>query len=91
MARFDRSAIERFRRAVQDRLWAADEKWAADRGLDSYRSPSGWSVVIRDPRFDLRQECRECTGTGHDRITGEECTECEDGVVTLDPPEEDER
>jgi hypothetical protein len=85
-----RERLARLRAALQDRLWADHEKWTADRGYQSWRSPSGWTAYGRDPRFDLRQECRSCDGTGRDRITGAECPACDDGVVTLDPPEDGE-
>ena len=81
----------RLRAALHDYIARDDEKWAADRGFDSRRSASGWTVTIRDPRFDLRRACAACGGTGRHRITAAECPECEDGVVTLDPPEDGER
>ena len=40
-----------------ERLWAADDKWAASRGYESGRV-TGWSVGTRDPRFDYRRECQ---------------------------------
>jgi hypothetical protein len=78
-------------RAWQDRMWRADEEWAAECRYTVQRSPSNWSITVRDPRFDLRQECWECDGTGRHRITGSECENCAGiGVVTLDPPDEEE-
>jgi hypothetical protein len=86
-----RQRITRLRVALQDCLWRADEKWAADHGWTSQRSASGWSIRVRDPRFDLRQECWECGGTGHHRITGAECDTCDGtGVVTLADDEPDD-
>lgn len=81
--------LVRLRATLQDRLWDDHEKWTADRGYQSRRSPSGWAVYGRDPRFDLRQECLDCGGTGRDRISGA-CPECDDGVVTFDLPEDGE-
>ena len=79
-----RARLAGLRSALQDRLWSADEKWAAERGWTARRSASGWSIQVRDPRFDLRQECWECGGTGFHRITGAECEVCDGtGVVTL--------
>lgn len=75
---------------LQDRLWAHDEKWAAERGYTVCRSPRGWSIAIRDPRFDRRHACIGCAGTGHHRIAVGECSECGGtGVVT--EPEAGER
>jgi hypothetical protein len=86
-----RRRLARLRRTLQDRLWAADERWADDRGYDSWRSASGWTVHVRDPRFDLRHGCVDCDGTGRDRITGGDCPCCEGtGVVTDIPPEDGE-
>ena len=68
-----RRRLARLLADIQDRLWRADEKWAAERGLETWRSPNGWSVSVRDPRFDLRHVCGECDGTGRHRITGAEC------------------
>jgi hypothetical protein len=73
------------RQALQDWLWNPDEKWAAERGYETWRSPSGWSVSVRDPRFNLRHECGECDGTGRDRVTGAECAECGGVGVVTDP------
>jgi len=86
-----RSRLARLKATVQERLWSADEKWAADRGWTSQRSASGWSIRARDPRFDLRQECWECHGSGRHPITGVECDDCEGtGVITLsDEPDDD--
>ena len=85
-----RQRLARLLADVQDRLWSSDEKWAAARGYDSWRSPSGWKVTVRDPRFNLRQACGECDGTGRHRITGAECDDCDGiGVVTLPGPDED--
>ena len=79
-----RQRLARLRAALQERLWSADEKWAAERGWTARRSASGWTIQVRDPRFDLRQECWECGGTGFHRITGVECDTCDGtGVVTL--------
>jgi hypothetical protein len=81
-----RHRIARLRKAIQDRLWRADEEFATDRGWTAQRSPSGWSIRVRDPRFDRRKECGACGGTGRDRITGADCPDCDaTGVVTLPP------
>ena len=85
-----RQRLARLLAALQDRLWADHEKWTADRGYESWRSPSGWRAHGRDPRFDRRHACAECDGTGRHRITGDECPDCDGGVVTLDPPEDGE-
>jgi hypothetical protein len=78
--------------ALQDCLWQSDEKFAAERGWTATRSGSGWSVRVRDSRFDLRQECSACDGTGRHRITGAECPDCDaTGVVTLPADDGGER
>jgi hypothetical protein len=83
--------LARLRAALQDRLWRDDEKRAAERGWTAQRSASGWSIQVRDPRFDLRQECWECQGAGRHPITGAECDACAGtGVITLpDGPGDD--
>ena len=79
-----RQRLARLVAELQDHLWSADEKWAADHGYDSWRSRSGWTDYARDPRFNLRQECIECSGVGRHPITGVECEACGGtGVVTL--------
>ena len=75
---------------LQDRLWARDEKWAAERGYTVRRSSRGWSVSIRDPRFDRRHACSSCAGTGRERIAVAECSEC-GGVGVVTEPEGGER
>ena len=75
---------------LQDRLWARDEKWAAERGYTVRRSSRGWSVSIRDPRFDRRHACSSCAGTGRERIAVAECSECS-GVGVVTEPEGGER
>jgi hypothetical protein len=86
-----RRRLARLRAALQDRLWSDHEKWTADRGYESWRSPSGWKAYGRDPRFDRRHACFDCDATGRHRITGDECPECQGtGVVTLDAPEDGE-
>jgi hypothetical protein len=70
---------------VQDRLWAPDEKWAADRGYTARRSSLGGSVDIRDARFDRRHVCDGCAGSGRHRITGAECPDCGGVGVVTDP------
>lgn len=81
-----RQRMARLCLTVQNRLWSADEKWAADRGFEAERSPRGWALRVHDPRFHLREECRECGGTGQHRITVSACEECGGtGVTTLDP------
>ncbi len=68
---------------LQDHLWRADEQFAADRGWIAERSPRGWSIEVRDPRFNRRHLCFACDGTGRHRITGVECPDCAGtGVVT---------
>jgi hypothetical protein len=86
-----RRRLARLRLTLQDRLWSDHEKWAADRGYESWRSPYGWTVYGRDPRFDRRHACVDCDATGRHRITGDECPECRgNGVVTRDVPEDGE-
>jgi hypothetical protein len=51
-----RRRLTRLRSALQNRLWSADEKWAAERGLTARRSPAGWAIRITDPRFGLRHQ-----------------------------------
>lgn len=81
--------FSRLRAALQDRLWAADEVFAAERGWTARRSSRGWSIDVRDPRWDCRQECSSCRGEGREPITGRMCTACDGiGVVTLGPAEE---
>lgn len=83
----NRGVAGRFARliaAFQDRIWAADEAFAADRRYDARRSPGGWSITVRDPRWDRRQPCSGCAATGCDPITGAPCLLCAGtGVVTL--------
>ncbi len=81
-----RRGLAHLRAAIQDRLWAEDEAFANKRGYDSCRSGSGWAITVRDPRWDSRQECSACGGTGWGRTEGAECAECDGvGVVTLSP------
>lgn len=75
----------RFRARLQDRLWRADEAWAAERGYAARRSVRGWSVDIRDPRFDRRHACDTCAGTGRHHITGADCADCGGVGVVTDP------
>jgi hypothetical protein len=81
----------RFRRLVRlkDRLqdWIAgpDERFAAERRWTATRSASGWSVTVRDPRFDRRHVCDSCGGVGRHRITGAECADCAGVGVVTDP------
>jgi len=82
--------LARLRVAVQERLWSTDEKWAAERGYTARRSTSGWSVDIRDPRFDRRHVCEACAGSGRHHITGAECADC-GGVGVVTDPERGER
>lgn len=78
-------------RTVQDRLWAADEHYARDRGYRSQRSRSGWTITVRDPRWDLRQECAVCHGSGSD-LAANPCAACGGvGVITLEAGEAGER
>lgn len=81
-----RRRLARLRAAVQDRLWHSDEEFAAERGWTVQRSTGGWSITVRDPAFDRRAACVACVGTGHDRITGADCADCDaTGVITLPP------
>ena len=48
-----RERLARLRAALQDRLWADHEKWTADRGYQSWRSPSGWTAYGRDRHLPL--------------------------------------
>jgi hypothetical protein len=84
-----RRRLARLRAALQDELARDDEKWAADRGYRCWRA--GWTTRVRDPRFDLRQECTSCAGSGRRRTTGDRCPECVDGVITLDPFDDGDR
>jgi len=85
-----RRCLDHLRGWLQDWIAGPDEKWAAERGYETWRSPSGWSVSVRDPRFNLRHECGECDGTGRDRISGAECAEC-GGVGVVTDPEQGEQ
>ncbi len=81
-----RRRLARLRAALQDELACDDEKWAAERGYECWRSSSGWTFRARDPRFGLRHECAGCRGSGRLPITGAECVDCAGtGVVTLGP------
>jgi DnaJ-class molecular chaperone len=80
-----RRRLARIIAEVQDRLWAADEKWAAECGCTSRRSASGWAVDIRDSRFDRRHVCGRCDGEGRHPITGAECPDCSGVGVVTDP------
>lgn len=81
----------RFRRFVrlkarlQDWIAGPDEQFAAERGWTTTRSASGWSVTVRDPRFDRRHVCDACAGTGRHPITGTECADCTGVGVVTDP------
>jgi hypothetical protein len=75
--------LARFRSHCQDRLWGPDEQFAAERGWTAERSIRGWSIEVRDPRFNRRHLCFACDGTGRHRITGVGCPACfGNGVVT---------
>jgi hypothetical protein len=80
-----RRCLARFRAALQDRLWRSDEAWAAEREYTARRSTRGWSIEIRDPRFDRRHVCDTCQGVGHHHITGAECADCAGTGVVTDP------
>jgi hypothetical protein len=70
--------------AVQDRLWEQDEEFAAQRGYDARRSHRGWTITVRDPRWDSRQECPACAGRGCGP-DAQPCAECAgSGVVVID-------
>lgn len=70
--------------SLQDRIWAQDEAFAADRDYDVRRSTRGWTITVRDTRWDRKQLCSPCSATGADPITGESCPDCAGtGVVTL--------
>jgi hypothetical protein len=78
-----RRRLDRLRTRVQDYLWRPDERFAAERGWTAERSRSGWSIEVRDPRFNRRHLCFACDGTGRHHITGVECPDCAGtGVVT---------
>ena len=80
-----RGRFARLRARLQNWLWTPDELFAHERGWSATRSPSGWSVTIRDPRFDRRHVCEACEGSGRHRITGAECTDCAGVGVVTDP------
>ena len=82
--------VARLRVTVQGWLWNPDEKWATDRGLDTWRSSAGWAVHVRDRRFDLRHVCEACAGEGRHPIGGAECADC-GGVGVVTGPERGER
>lgn len=70
--------------ALQDRIWAADEAFASERRYHASRSPGGWSITVRDSRWDRRQLCEDCAVSGRQPITGVPCPRCAGtGVVTL--------
>jgi hypothetical protein len=77
--------LAHLRMRVQDWLWGPDERFAEERGWTATRSASGWSVTVRDPRFDRRHVCDTCDGTGRHRITGAECADCAGVGVVTDP------
>jgi hypothetical protein len=62
----DSGRLKRLRGRLQAWLWRPDEALAADRGWDVRRSRSGWSITVRDARWDTRQECSACAGAGCD-------------------------
>jgi hypothetical protein len=75
---------------LQDWLWARDEKWAAERGYTVRRSSWGWSVSIRDPRFDRRHACSSCAGIGRQDVGDAECSAC-GGIGVVTEPERGEQ
>jgi len=85
-----RDRLARLRARLQNWLWAPDERFAEERGWTATRSRSGWSVTMRDPRFDRRHVCEACAGSGRHPITGAECADC-GGVGVVTGPERGER
>ena len=64
----------------EDRLFASDDAWARERGLQITSRANGHGRRYRDPRWDLVIGCPECAGmcaTG-----GLRCGTC-DGVGTI--------
>lgn len=77
------TVIARLVTALLDRIWAADERHAAERGWTTTRSTSGLSIRVRDPRWASRHTCDGCSATGVEPITGSTCHLCAGtGVVT---------
>lgn len=85
-----RRRLDHLRERLQDWIAGPDEQFAAERGWTATRSASGWSVTVRDPRFDRRHVCDTCGGVGRHRITGAECADCA-GVGVVTDPERDEQ
>ena len=81
--------LARLKDRLQEWISGPDERFAAERGWTATRSPSGWSVTVRDPRFDRRHVCESCGGEGRHRITGADCSEC-GGVGVITDPERGE-
>jgi hypothetical protein len=77
--------LARLKDRLQDWISGPDERFAAERGWTATRSSSGWSVTVRDPRFDRRHVCDACDGGGRHRITGAECPDCGGAGVVTDP------
>jgi hypothetical protein len=67
-------ALARLTGDVLDRIWAADERFAARPGWVLRRSRWGWRINVCDPRWCGRRPCPRCTGTG--RAAGTQCLRC---------------
>jgi hypothetical protein len=68
---------------IDERVTERADARARELGLDIRRIPGTRTLVYRDRRWDSRQECGECAGTGLDG-----CSACEPcagtGVITTD-------
>ena len=85
-----RRRLTRLRADLLRRAWADHDAWTEERGYQNWRSSSGFRAYGRDPRFDRRQECLECGGTGRNPFMIDACEPCDGtGVVTLPAPYDD--
>lgn len=76
-------------RRLGERLFAAEDDRARNRGWQVQRIQGGLGRTYRDPRYDRRTICPACGGTGSDPDFGEVqwCVACRGvGVVTRKPP-----
>jgi hypothetical protein len=75
--------------SLGERLFAAEDARARDRGWQVEHVRGGLGRTYRDPRYDRRTVCGACGGTGHDPQFGEAqwCVACRGvGVVTRTQP-----
>jgi len=79
-----RGAIAAILDKIDDHVTARADRRAREMGLQISRIPGTRTQVYRDSRWDLRQECADCAGSGLDGAAS--CPVCEGtGVITLAP------